>query len=88
MRILSGTSLVDFDDLTCPAGDYNLEGPEDQLREIIIVAYEAALEAGMEPAQALAVLESWVVSERLRCEDQTESSTGEQYTMSGFLQAA
>ncbi len=88
MRMLGGMNTAQLDDFPCSSEDYKVEGPEDQFQEIIIVAYEAALEAGVKPAQALAVLESWVASERLRCEDLAESSTSEQDTPTGFLQAA
>ncbi len=68
--------------------DYILQGPEDQLQEIIIVAYEAALEAGLEPAQALAVLETWSANERSRLADHAVSSDCADDMPASFRQAA
>ena len=62
MRILSGMNTADINDFSGPGEDYKIAGPEDQLEEIIIVAYETALDAGLKPAQALAVVETWAAS--------------------------
>jgi hypothetical protein len=59
-------NLAISEDRTIPPAEYTIIGPEDQLQEIIIVAYEAALEAGLQPAQALAILEGFAESERAR----------------------
>lgn len=88
MRILSGMNTADINDFSGPGEDYKIAGPEDQLEEIIILAYETALDAGLKPAQALAVVETWAASERLRLADQTESSTSERDRLTGVLQAA
>jgi hypothetical protein len=56
--------------------DYTILGPEDQLQEIVIIAFEAAIEAGLKPAQALAVLEAFAASERDRLQDRIEPSEG------------
>ena len=86
MPLLANTSnFVSFSD---SPQDYRAEGAEDQLQEIIIVSYEAALEAGLKPAQALTVLQAWAASERLRLEDQAGSSPCDQNTLTGFFQAA
>ncbi len=68
--------------------DYILQGPEDQLQEIIIVAYGAALEAGLKPAQALAVLETWAASERSRLADHAVSSHCADDILASFRPAA
>ena len=88
MCILSGMSTVDVNDFSGSGDDYKIASPEDQLEEIIIVAYETALDAGLKPSQALAVVENWAASERLRLADQTESSTPELGRLAGFLLAA
>jgi hypothetical protein len=41
-----------------------LAGPESHLEEILIVAYETALEAGLEPGKALWVIASWLTSQQ------------------------
>jgi hypothetical protein len=48
MRILSGMNTADINDFSGPGEDYKIAGPEDQLEEIIILAYETALDAGLE----------------------------------------
>jgi hypothetical protein len=53
-------------DCTISPTEYTIISSEDQLQEIIIVAYEAALEAGLQPARALAILEGFTESERAR----------------------
>jgi uncharacterized protein (DUF2237 family) len=88
MHILSRMNKADFNDLSNASENYKVTGPEDQLEEIIIVAYETALDAGLKPAQALAVVEAWAASERLRLADHTESSTLERDPLTGFLRAA
>jgi hypothetical protein len=45
-------------------GDLVLAGPESHLEEILIVAYETALEAGLEPGKALCVIASWLTSQQ------------------------
>lgn len=44
MRILSGMNTADINDFSGPGEDYKIAGPEDQLEEIIILAYETALD--------------------------------------------
>jgi hypothetical protein len=81
-------STLDFEALQDSPDDYRVESAEDQLQEIVIVAYEAALEAGLKPARALEVLEAWAASERLRIEDRGEASVCQQGQSHSFLQAA
>ena len=88
MRILAGMNTADFNDFSGSSEDYKIAGPEDQLQEIIIVAYELALDAGLRPAEALAVVETWAASERLRLADHTEFSILERDALTGFLRAA
>ena len=88
MNILFELNTVDVNHFLGSCDDYKIAGPEDQLEEIIIVAYETALDAGLKPEQALAVLETWAASERLRLADQTELSTPELDRLTGFLRAA
>jgi len=88
MRILDGMNTPDFNDFSGSSEDYKVAGPEDQLLEIIIVAYEMALDSGLKPAQALAIVETWAASERLRLADHTETSILERDALTGFLQAA
>jgi hypothetical protein len=56
---------------------YRVQGPEAHLEEAIIIAYEASIEGGMEPARALGLLETWVANEWRRLEGRTNSSMGE-----------
>ena len=48
MRILSGMNTADINDFSGPGEDYKIAGPEDQLEEIIILAYETALDKPLE----------------------------------------
>jgi hypothetical protein len=43
--------------------------PERQLHEILTFSYEAALEAGLAPKRAFAVIEDWLASEQLSLEE-------------------
>jgi hypothetical protein len=61
-----------FDGSSFSSKDYSFLGPEDQLQEIVIIAYEAAIEAGLKPVQALAALETFAASERARLQDRED----------------
>lgn len=60
------------DDFSSATGDSATDdvvtSPENRLEEILIIAYETAVEAGLEPRQAFSVIAKWLASEQLRCE--------------------
>lgn len=52
-----------------PATDYVVSSLESSLEEILIIAYETAVEAGLEPREAYAVISRWLVNEGRRYEN-------------------
>ncbi len=48
------------------ANDYVVSSQESRLQEILVIAYETAVEEGLEPRQAFAVIARWLASEQTR----------------------
>ncbi|MFZ1109058.1 MAG: hypothetical protein WAN43_12040 [Rhodomicrobium sp.] len=46
------------------APQYSANSLESRLEEILVIAYETAVEAGLEPRQALVVISRWLASEQ------------------------
>jgi hypothetical protein len=46
------------------ATQYSANSLESRLEEILVIAYETAVEAGLEPRQALVVISRWLASEQ------------------------
>ena len=55
--------FISSDDLS-PATDYVVSSLESRLEEILVIAYETAVEAGLEPRQAFALITRWLASEQ------------------------
>jgi hypothetical protein len=51
------------------ATQYGANSLECRLEEILAIAYETAVEAGVEPRQALVVIARWLASEQRRYEN-------------------
>jgi hypothetical protein len=51
------------------ASGFAIGDPEGDLHEILSFSYEAALEAGLAPRKAFAIIENWLAIEQLRLRD-------------------
>jgi hypothetical protein len=51
------------------AAQYGANSLESRLEEILAIAYETAVEAGLEPRQAFVVISRWLAMEQGRCEN-------------------